>query len=116
MDVGDSAAIAARTLGYETLKDLQKSVIVSFVNGNGAVLPTSYGKSLCFACLLLVFDILFHPQEASMGSGVARLFTPMSLLPLGVLLRSLPQPKQYRYTGPLCAMLLHLTNYKFFPL
>ena len=34
MDVGDSAAIAARTLRYGTLKDLQRSVIVSFVNGN----------------------------------------------------------------------------------
>ena len=67
MDVGDSAAMAARTLGYETLKDLQRSVIVSFINGNDifAVLPTGYGKSLCFACLPLVFDILFHPQEAS---------------------------------------------------
>ena len=67
MDVGDSAAMAARTLGYETLKDLQRSVIVSFINGNDvfAVLPTGYGKSLCFACLPLVFDILFRPQEAS---------------------------------------------------
>ena len=66
-DVGDSAAIAARTLGYGTLKDLQRSVIVTFVNGNDvfAVLPTGYEKSLCFACLPLVFDILFHPQEAS---------------------------------------------------
>ena len=64
MNVGDSAA---RTLGYETMKDLQRSVIVSFVNRNDvfAVLPTGYGKSLYFACLPLVFDILFHPQEAS---------------------------------------------------
>ena len=87
MDVGNSAAIAARTLGYETLKKKKKkkkkktrSFTVSFVNGNGAVLPTSYGKSLCSACLSLVFDILFHLQKASIGSGVARLFTPMSLL------------------------------------
>ena len=56
MNVGDSAA---RTLGYETMTDLQRSVIVSFV------LPIGYEKSLCFACLPLVFDILFHPQEAS---------------------------------------------------
>ena len=42
MDIGDSAAIAARTLGYETMKGLQRSVIVSFINGNDvfAVLPT----------------------------------------------------------------------------
>ena len=69
---------------------------MSFVNENNVLLyfPQAFGKSLCFACLPLVFDILFHPQEASMGSGVARLLTPMSLLPLGVVLRSLPQPKQ----------------------
>ena len=50
MNVGDSAA---RTFGYETMKDLQRSVIVSFVNRNDvfAVLPTGYGKSLYFACL-----------------------------------------------------------------
>ena len=67
MDVGDSAAMATRTLGYETLKDLQRSVIVSFISRNDvfAVLPTGYGKRLCFACLPLVFDILFRPQEAS---------------------------------------------------
>ena len=88
MNVGDSAAITARTLGYEMLKDLQSKGL-SFINGND-FFCTSY---LCFACLPLVFDILFHPQEASMGSGVARLFTPMFLLPLGVVLRSLPQPK-----------------------
>ena len=54
MNVGDSAA---RTLGYEMMKDLQRSVIVSFVNGNDvfAVLPTGYGKSLYFSCLPLVF-------------------------------------------------------------
>ena len=61
MDAGDSTAIAATTFGYEKLKHLQRSVIVSFVNGNSAVYPTSYWKSLCFACLSLVFDILFHP-------------------------------------------------------
>ena len=41
MDVGDSAAIAAKTLGYETLKDLRRSVIVSFVNGNDVFCCTS---------------------------------------------------------------------------
>ena len=60
MNVGYSTA---RTLGYETMKDLQRSVIVSFVNGND-VFATGFGKSLYFACLPLVFDILFHPQEA----------------------------------------------------
>ena len=42
MNVGYSTA---RTLGYETMKDLQRSVIVSFVNGND-VFATGFGKSL----------------------------------------------------------------------
>ena len=41
-------------LGWEKLKELQLNVITAFVAGLGvfAVLPTGYGKSLCFACQL----------------------------------------------------------------
>jgi len=47
----------AKDLGYSMLKDIQKNVISSFVLGNDvfAVLPTGYGKSLCYACLPGVF-------------------------------------------------------------
>lgn len=43
--------------GYN-LKDEQRKVILSFVKGEDVfvVLPTGFGKSLCFACLPLIFD------------------------------------------------------------
>ena len=44
-------------LGYN-LKDEQRKVILSFVKGEDVfvVLPTGFGKSLCFTCLPLIFD------------------------------------------------------------
>ena len=51
----------------EKLKDLQMDVLVSFVTGNDvfAVLPTGFGKSLCYACLPGMFDHLLQPEEPS---------------------------------------------------
>ena len=48
---------AASHLGY-TLKPEQRSIVSSFVRGEDvfAVLPTGFGKSLCYECLPLVFD------------------------------------------------------------
>lgn len=50
---------AARRLGYQ-LKKEQYEVISSFICGNDvmAVLPTGFGKSLCYACLPFIFDNL----------------------------------------------------------
>ena len=55
MDV--SIEKAAKQLGYN-LKAEQRLVIRSFVMGEDvfAVLPTGFGKSLCYECLPLVFD------------------------------------------------------------
>ena len=49
---------AGERLGYAKLKKEQIDVIDSFVKGNDvfAVLPTGFGKSLCFACLPSLFD------------------------------------------------------------
>ena len=49
----------AGQLGY-ILKSEQKEVISRFVNGEDvfAVMPTGYGKSLCYQCLPLIFDKL----------------------------------------------------------
>ena len=45
-------AEVARELGYSGLKEMQLRVIVEFVSGRNvfAVLPTGYGKSLCYDC------------------------------------------------------------------
>ncbi len=51
-----SASFVAKQLGYDKLKDLQVEVILSFLTGKDvfAILPTGYGKSLCFAILPLL--------------------------------------------------------------
>ena len=51
----------ARSLGYISLKSEQKAVIKDFIMGNDvfAVLPTGYGKSLCYVCLPGIFDKIF---------------------------------------------------------
>ena len=51
---------SAKKLKYSVLKAEQLKVVFQFVSGKDvfAVLPTGYGKSLCFAifCLPFVFD------------------------------------------------------------
>ena len=56
----DTVRKAATSLGYPQLKKEQEVAIVSFVSGNDVFvsLPTGYGKSLCFALLPRVFDML----------------------------------------------------------
>ena len=43
-------------LGYSSLKKEQLDIIVGFLNGRDviAVLPTRFGKTLCYACIPLV--------------------------------------------------------------
>lgn len=49
-----------KKLGYLQLKPEQMKVVMEFVRGRDvfAVLPTGFGKTLCYACLPLVFDEL----------------------------------------------------------
>ena len=51
-DIEAACVSAALYLGYDNLKDEQKSVITKFVSGSDvfAILPTGFGKSLCYAC------------------------------------------------------------------
>ncbi len=69
-----AAEEAAKRLGYSTLKELQLKVVLSVVTGHDvfAVLPTGYGKSLCYGCLPLVFDSL-HKQATSIVAVVTPL-------------------------------------------
>ena len=64
-------------LGYLQLKPEQLKVIMEFVNGRDvfAVLPTGYGKTLCYACLPLIFDELasrtmIHPSKVHLTPSV----------------------------------------------
>ena len=73
--IRDSALFASRSLGYEKLKGLQLEVIKSFVGGKDvfAILPTGYGKSLCYACLPILLDHLHEQQHAAIVIVVAPL-------------------------------------------
>ena len=56
----DSANYAAQNLGYDSLKQHQMDVVLALAAGRDvfAVLPTGYGKSICYACLPVMFDRL----------------------------------------------------------
>ncbi len=58
--IKDVAVEAAQSLGCDSLKKEQMEVVVKFVTGNDvfAILPTGFGKSLCYACLPAVFNKL----------------------------------------------------------
>ena len=62
---------AVQQLGYASLKDEQLKVVVGIAEGRDvfAVLPTGYGKTLCFACLPVVFDQL---QAVNAGGSEER--------------------------------------------
>lgn len=50
--------VAAFKLGYGHLKDEQRELILDFVRDVFGVLPTGFGKSLCYQCLPYVFDAM----------------------------------------------------------
>ena len=57
---------AADVLKYEPLKEEQRKAIAGFLSGQDVfvVLPTGYGKTVCYSCLPLAYDI-FHATEGS---------------------------------------------------
>ena len=71
MEITAIAQTAANELGYRQLKPEQADVIEAFVKGRDvfAVLPTGYGKSLCYGCLPLVCQFvspwLFRSRRSS---------------------------------------------------
>ena len=58
--------LAIEAAWYRSLKEKQTEVIVNLVKGNNvfAVLPTGYGKSLCYICLPKVYDCLLKTQSS----------------------------------------------------
>ena len=77
-DILASASFADRQLEYDTLKSLQLKVIMSFFAGRDvfAILPTGYGKSLCYALLPLLFDRLYRLQGDCCSCFLKRNFHP----------------------------------------
>ena len=68
MDTVEQAMRFAMTeLKVETLKDKQKEAICSFVNGRDCfvILPTGYGKTLCYVLLPYVYDHLRGKTRSS---------------------------------------------------
>ena len=63
----------------ETLKDKQKEAICSFVNGRDffVILPTGYGKTLCYVLLPYVFDHLRGITRSSIVICVSPLISLM---------------------------------------
>ena len=79
-DVNRAIAIAASCLGYAQLRPEQKKAVREFVNGSDVFvsLPTGSGKSLCYAVLPAVFDILHHSDcSAAMVIVVSPLISLM---------------------------------------
>ena len=74
-DMEAACVSAALCLGYDSLKDEQISVITKFVCGSDvfAILPTGFGKSLCYACLPGVFDRL-----SGMANSIVVILTPLT--------------------------------------
>jgi len=70
-------AVVAGDLGYSSLKEEQLKVVTAFLEGRDVftVLPTGYGKSLCFGCLPLVSV----PDSSCAKSLVPRLAFPLHL-------------------------------------
>ena len=59
--------IAAKEMGYATLRDKQKEAILGFIHGRDVFvsLPTGSGKSLCYSILPKVLDSLKRRKNAN---------------------------------------------------
>ena len=58
--VQEATKSAVRELRYQDVKPEEMEVVEAYVQGRDvfAVLPTGYGKSLCYGCLTIVFNNL----------------------------------------------------------
>ena len=74
--VTESICSAARELGYPSMKHEQMDVVRSFMGKKDvfAVLPTGFGKSLCYACLPFTFDKILQKEK---GYSLVIVVTPL---------------------------------------
>jgi len=69
---------SVQKLGYTHLKPEQLNIIMGFLRGRDVftILPTGFGKMLCFACLPLAFDELTHRIKPS----IVLVVTPLNVI------------------------------------
>ena len=84
VEVSDSAIESVATkvvqgLGYEAMKHEQLQIVTGVLRGRDVfgVLPTGYGKTLCFTCLPGVYDKLYQTVEPSIVLVVSPLIAIM---------------------------------------
>ena len=70
-----AATEAIQCIGYSTMKSEQLQVVSGIVSGRYvfAVLPTVFGKSLCYACPPTVFGLVLPVEGTSIVLAVAPL-------------------------------------------
>ena len=76
--ITEAVVAAAGDLGYSSLKE---EVVTAFLEGRDifTVLPTGYGKSLCFGCLPLAFDRL-NSTRGSTPASIVVVVTPLTAI------------------------------------
>ena len=74
----DAATEVVRSLGYAALKPKQMQVVSGIISGRDvfAILPTGFGKSLCFACLPGIYDRVMPLGEPS----IVLVLTPLTAI------------------------------------
>ncbi len=77
--ISTSIVEAARELGYPIMKPEQLDVTIAFVEGRDVftVLPTGYGKSLCYSILPYTFDTLANKER---GFSIIIVVTPLVVI------------------------------------
>ena len=75
-DIERAVQFALDRLGVEALKDKLKEAICKFVGGQDCfvILPTGYGKTLCYVLLPFVFDYLL---KRTLGSSIVVCVSPL---------------------------------------
>jgi ATP-dependent DNA helicase RecQ len=79
MDVESALRAIGKRYGYAEIKDKQRDAILAFVSGQDIFvsLPTGYGKSFCYQCLPLLFDIL---RSHEVPTSIVVVVTPLAAI------------------------------------
>ena len=76
--IKSAATRSAKELGYTAMKPKQLEVVMGVLKGHDVfgVLPTGFGKSLCFASLPSIFDQLLFEEDSS----IVLVITPLTAI------------------------------------